>query len=45
MTSSNKMYGAISRDDADAVRALVAEDPTVLSSYFLRDGSKRGGES
>lgn len=37
MDSSTKMFGAISRNDADAVRAVIEEDPAVLHLYFLRD--------
>jgi ankyrin repeat protein len=37
MTSSSRMYGAIARNDAGAVRALVATDLSVLSLYSLEN--------
>jgi ankyrin repeat protein len=35
MTNEDAMYGAIARGDTNALRELLASDPSILMSYFL----------
>ena len=37
MTSKDKLYGAIARDDTEAARDVVARDPSVVALPFLDD--------
>jgi ankyrin repeat protein len=37
MNSSNKMYVAIVRNEADTIRQVIADDPSLLTRFYLED--------